>query len=53
MKRRRVDICTETKERNSAKVRYRNSPPHIIGTITTFITKDILIAEIYEERGDL
>lgn len=27
--------------------------PHIIGTITTFITKDILIAEIYEERSDL
>ncbi|MBQ6959230.1 MAG: hypothetical protein IJP77_11810 [Bacteroidales bacterium] len=25
------------------------APPHIIGTITTFITKDILIAEIYED----
>ena len=25
------------------------TPPHIIGTITTLITKDILIAEIYED----
>jgi len=25
------------------------SPPLIIGTITTMITKDILIAEIYED----
>lgn len=25
------------------------APPRVIGTITTFITKDILIAEIYED----
>lgn len=26
------------------------APPLVIGTITTFITKDILIAEIYEDH---
>ena len=24
------------------------APPHIIGTITTMVTKDLLLAEIYE-----
>ena len=28
----------------------RLAPPLVIGTITTMITKDILIAEIYDDR---
>ena len=28
------------------------TPPHIIGTITTMVTKDLLIAEIYEDEAD-
>jgi len=29
------------------------APPYVIGTITTMVTKDLLLAEIYEDNNSL